>query len=88
MMPEEGSQAIVIVVPDRLAHALALGQCRAPLGRAGQAIEYSGGCDRIEHVEIAENRREDRVDETECVAGEKWPGAEFRLDALEFVDEG
>lgn len=47
------------------------GQCLPPGRDAVQRVEYAGGRDGVEHIKIAEDQRENRIDQAERLAGEE-----------------
>jgi hypothetical protein len=75
MVPEKYLEPVAIVIGDGIAHALAGSEGVAPCCHPGQSVEYAGRRDGVEHLEIAEDRRKDRIDQAESLAGEEWTGA-------------
>src|SRR5215813_9717011 len=80
MAHQERTQQSGIVGPDGAANAWSVGKLRPPLAHLRRIAEDTRIGQLVEHVEIAEDRSEDRIDQAEIYAGEERPLAERRLD--------
>src|SRR4051794_40479431 len=87
MAHEEGAQQLRIVRADRGTNARTLRQFSAPGADLRHIAENAVLSQLVEQIEIAEDRREHGVDQTERFAGKIRTGAECRLDPREFCDE-
>ena len=72
---------------DSAADARTLCQGRAPGAHLGRLVKDRKLDQRVEHVEIAEDRREHGIDETEVFAGEERARTQRLLDAGKFCGD-
>ena len=61
------------------------GQCLPPGRDAVQRVEYAGGRDGVEHIKIAEDQRENRIDGAPWESLQYYPLRDFWRDGKQMI---
>ena len=88
MPDQEGAEALRVVRPDRVLHARSRRERRAPGADFRDIGEHARFGDRVEDIEIPEDRRKDRIDQAEALASEMRAFTDGRFDANELRRNG
>ena len=87
MFLEEFQQPLRVIRADGRPDTRTLRQCLAPALRPLKPVEDAAVAERIEEIEIAEDRREDGIDQAEAAVGKIRPVAQHPFERLEFGNQ-